>query len=323
MQQRKKQFIRAAAVALTLAALAVPASAATIGGAAVHTNNTGLNLRAGAAISSDSVAMLPNGAFLLVEAALDGWYQVVWNGRTGYVSSDYVDFAETLDGGYAFDAATLGTDVNLRAGAEVSAQLVKSFTEAGSALTVTGVAGNWLKVRDAGGTEGYIRSDLVRYTADAAVTAAAPTVQAQAATQQTQTAPAAAPAPAASALGAQIAAAAEQYIGCSYAWGGSSPSTGFDCSGLVYYLYGQSGVTLQRVAQDMYNQNGVAVSYSEIQPGDLLFFGYSEDCVTHVAIYVGNGYMIHSSTYGTGVIRSNVEQSGYYNRMYVGAKRVA
>ena len=320
MQKRKKQFIRAAATVLALAALAVPASAATIGGAVVHTNNTGLNLRAEATTSSEAVAMIPNGAFLLAEAALDGWYQVAWNGQTGYVSADFVEFAETLDGGYDFAAATLGTDVNLRAGADVSARLVKSFPTAGSALTVTGVAGNWLKVRDADGTEGYIRSDLMRYTADAAAPQPAPAPAAQTVEQK----PAVTiPAPAASALGAQIAAAAEQYIGYSYAWGGSSPSSGFDCSGLVYYLYGQYGISLQRVAQDMYDKNGAAVSYSEIQPGDLLFFGYSADCVTHVAIYAGNGYMIHSSTYGTGVIRSNVESSGYYNRMYVGAKRVA
>ena len=320
MRKRKKQFIRALALALMAAILAVPASAATVGGAVVHTNDTGLNLRAEATTLSDSMAMLPNGAFLLVEEALDGWYQVVWNGQTGYVSSDFADFSETLDGGYAFDAATLGTDVNLRAGADVSAQLVKSLPAGGSALTVTGVAGNWLKVRDTGGTEGYIRSDLVGYKADAASAPSVPASEPQTAEQKP--APVTTPAPAATALGAQIAAAAEQYIGYSYAWGGSSPSTGFDCSGLVYYLYGQSGISLQRVAQDMYNQNGVAVSYGELQPGDLLFFGYSEDCVTHVAIYVGGGYMIHSSTYGTGVIRSNVESSGYYNRMYVGAKRI-
>ena len=100
MRKTEKRLIRAAAAALTLATLAIPASAATIGGAVVHTNDTGLNLRTEATTGSTSAAMLPNGAFLLVEAALDGWYQVVWNGQAGYVSSDFVEFAETAEEGF-------------------------------------------------------------------------------------------------------------------------------------------------------------------------------------------------------------------------------
>ena len=101
-----------------------------------------------------------------------------------------------------------------------------------------------------------------------------------------------------------------------------SPSTGFDCSGLVGYVYSLYGYSLHRVAQAMYDNDGISVSWSELQPGDLLFFGYGPGSVTHVGIYVGDGQMVHASTSSTGVILTDVSGSDYYNRMYVGAKRI-
>ena len=58
-----------------------------------------------------------------------------------------------------------------------------------------------------------------------------------------------------------------------------------------------------------------------IQPGDILCFGYGPYSISHVGIYIGNGQMVHASTYTTGVIYSDFD--AYYNRMFVGAKRVA
>ena len=67
--------------------------------------------------------------------------------------------------------------------------------------------------------------------------------------------------------------------------------------------------------------DGVAVSRDELQPGDILCFGYSAWGITHVGIYIGDGQMIHASTYTTGVIVSDVD-TGYYNNTFIGAKRV-
>ena len=111
------------------------------------------------------------------------------------------------------------------------------------------------------------------------------------------------------------------YQGYSYRWGGMSPSTGFDCSGFVNYICKQYGVSLHRVAQEIYSYDGVSVSKSELRPGDILCFGYGPYNITHVGLYAGNGQMIHASTYSTGVILSDIN-SNYYTRMYVGAKRV-
>ena len=96
---------------------------------------------------------------------------------------------------------------------------------------------------------------------------------------------------------AQLMQEAEKYIGFPYVWGGSTPSTSFDCSGFVCWAYTQSGVyNLPRTtAQGIYNQC-TPISRSEAKPGDLVFFTrtyVSSSAVTHIGIYVGDGLMLH------------------------------
>lgn len=93
-------------------------------------------------------------------------------------------------------------------------------------------------------------------------------------------------------------------IGSPYIAGGNSPA-GFDCSGFVQYLYKQIGISISRSSStQMYD--GVAVSYENAQPGDILIWGYSVGIPTHSAIYVGNGQMVHATNPLQGVIASDV-----------------
>lgn len=115
-----------------------------------------------------------------------------------------------------------------------------------------------------------------------------------------------------------IVATARKYLGYKYVYGGSSPSTGFDCSGFTSYVFKQHGISLNRTAAGQYS-NGVAVSRSNLQPGDLVMFGKSR--INHVAIYIGGGQIIHASTPSTGV-RIDSLSTGYYNNNYVGARRI-
>lgn len=117
-----------------------------------------------------------------------------------------------------------------------------------------------------------------------------------------------------------VANLAMTFVGYSYVYGGASPSTGFDCSGLVYYCYGQYGYTLNRVANDQMNGNGVAVSYANLQVGDLVFFG-SGTYANHVGIYIGNGNFVHAATPSSGVRVSSLNETYYANR-YLGARRI-
>jgi peptidoglycan DL-endopeptidase CwlO len=110
---------------------------------------------------------------------------------------------------------------------------------------------------------------------------------------------------------------AMQYLGVPYVWGGSSPS-GFDCSGLVMYVYAQVGVSLPHytVAQWSY-PNSVSVPRYELEPGDLVFFAG----LGHVGIYVGNGQFIHAPHTGD-VVRIDSLNEGWYSSEYDGAKRI-
>ena len=108
---------------------------------------------------------------------------------------------------------------------------------------------------------------------------------------------------------------AMQYLGIPYRWGGSSPSTGFDCSGFVMYVYSQVGVSLPHNAAMQYGY-GSAVSRSELQAGDLVFF----NGLGHNGIYIGGGQFIHSPHTGDVVKISSM--TGWYASTYVGARRL-
>jgi cell wall-associated NlpC family hydrolase len=125
------------------------------------------------------------------------------------------------------------------------------------------------------------------------------------------------------ALGSRVIALARAQIGRPYVWGGASPQTSFDCSGLAQWVYGQVGVRLPRTAQQQYGAT-TRVNREELQPGDLLFFTRtypSRDPITHVGIYVGGGQMVNATTPGD-TIREMPAFSGYWGAHYAGAGRV-
>ncbi len=299
----KRKWFRIAVLCMLAAAiLSTPGLAVTIGGATVTGSNVRLRSSADTSTNSNIITEMAQGTFLLVEEKLDGWYKVVWNGTEGYVSAQFAAFSETAEGTYSFDSSTNGTSVNVRKSASTTSAIVRNLRNAGSELTVTGVNGQWLKIRDAEGQDGYIRSDLLRY-------------------KRSQSAVQTGAVQSAADAGSALVQTAMLYKGYAYRWGGMSPSTGFDCSGFCNYVCAQHDVSLHRVAQDIYTNDGTAVSKDELQPGDLVFFGYGAYSVTHVGMYVGDGQMIHASTSSTDVILSDIN-SNYYTRMYVGAKRV-
>ena len=211
------------------------------------------------------------------------------------------------------------TTVNVRQEANTSSTIVTTVA-LNTEVQVYSEENGWSKVK-VNNVEGYISSSLLsnskQETSRSQSTSrrTSSTKTTTKATSQTTTQTTNVPA---SGNGSSIVATAKQYLGYKYTYGGSSPSTGFDCSGFTSYVFKQHGISLNRTAAAQYS-NGVAVSRANLQPGDLVMFGKSG--INHVAIYIGGGQIIHASTPSTGV-RIDSLSTGYYNNNYVGARRV-
>lgn len=115
---------------------------------------------------------------------------------------------------------------------------------------------------------------------------------------------------------------AKAQIGRSYSYGGSDPSTGFDCSGLVHYCYAEHGSSLPRTAHELYKL-GDPVSKGSLQPGDLVFFDTASGGPkpAHVGILVSKGRFIHAPSTGESV-REDELINTYWKKAYYGARRI-
>ncbi|MGZ4032811.1 MAG: C40 family peptidase [Tumebacillaceae bacterium] len=121
-------------------------------------------------------------------------------------------------------------------------------------------------------------------------------------------------------LGERVAASAQNFIGAHYAWGGTNPQQGFDCSGFTQYVLSTNGIKVPRNSYDQF-AIGQSVSKTELQPGDLVFFTTYAPGPSHLGIYVGNGQFVHALNHTTGVITSKLD-TDYYKEHFIGAKRV-
>lgn len=180
-----------------------------------------------------------------------------------------------------------------------------------AAVTVTGITTTtsdghqWYRIKYNGITA-YVRADLLADKKDSTVTPGSGSGSGSGGTVS------------GSGTASEIANFAMGFVGYSYVWGGSSPSTGFDCSGLMYYVLTQYGYSMKRVANDQMTQ-GTYVSRSDLQVGDLVFFGYS-GYANHVGMYIGGGNFVHASTPSTGVRVNSLDESYYKTRFLCGRR---
>ena len=262
------------------------------------TTGSSLRMRAETSTSSEIITTLDKSvAVAILDDTTEGWYQVAYNGKTGYVSADYLQMDE--DNIFETCGRVNGDGVNVRSGASTEAEVLASVNT-GTIVTVNGLVDGWYDVTCQYGTKGYIRSDFLDLTKDATSSTAS---------------------------GSAIVNTANQYLGTRYSYGGASPS-GFDCSGFTMYVYSQHGYSLPHSATSQW-QSGLGsrvYSIGELQPGDLVFFNdpsrNAGKACSHAGIYIGSGQFIHSSSSkSNGVIISDLT-SGYYNTYFVGGIHV-
>lgn len=180
-------------------------------------------------------------------------------------------------------------------------------------LRMHGQASGWIKVTTSGGQQGWIASWLCATRVEPAALPASEVPQS--------------PSRAVAAghgdglgVGKRIADLALAQVGKPYVWGAESPSSGFDCSGLVYWAHGQVGIRTMRTTWDQWDDSrGKAVPTESLQPGDVVCFANTyRRGVSHVGIYIGNGRFVHAPGRGQSV---KVDSLSSRSRSYCGARR--
>lgn len=249
-----------------------------------------LNIRQEASTDSEVVGILTNhNACELLEDAGD-WYKVTSGKVTGYVSKQYLvtgDEAESIAEQEIKTVATVNTEtLNVRAEKSTDSAVLSQVGNS-EAFTVNSVADGWVEI-SVDDSVGYISQDYVT------LAQALPTAKT---IEQVKYGDGV------SDVRASVVSYALQFVGNRYVWGGTSLEKGIDCSGFTMRILGKYGISLPHSsrAQPSY---GTKISASEAKPGDLFFYG-SGRSISHVAIYIGNGQIVHASNKRDGIKVSN------------------
>lgn len=249
-----------------------------------------LNIRQEALTDSEVIGILTNhNACELLEDAGE-WYKVTSGKVTGYVNKQYLvtgDEAEAIAEQEIKTVATVNTEtLNVRAEKSTEAAVLSQVGNS-EAFTVNSVADGWVEI-SVDDSVGYISQDYVT------LAQALPTAKT---IEQVKYGDGV------SDVRASVVSYALQFVGNRYVWGGTSLEKGVDCSGFTMRILGKYGISLPHSskAQPSY---GTKISASEAKLGDLFFYG-SGRSISHVAIYIGNGQIVHASNKRDGIKVSN------------------
>ncbi len=293
-----------------------------------------VNVRQKPGTSSKVVGKLFSGCVATVLEDKGDWVYVNSGNVTGYVVKQYLLFGgeaeQAIAKKYTPKIKVTANVLNIRSGAGTNYKIIGSFTN-GAEAELLEKGKDWMKIRfSSGGTKktGYVYAKYVKVTgeprygetlAEEAARIAAEKKEAAKAAAQAEADRKAAAAKAKADKAKQVADYAKTAVGTAYVWGGTSISSGVDCSGLCYAAYKKFGYTLPRVSRDMAASRSllsVTPNTTYLKAGDLVFYA-SGGVVDHVAMYIGNGQVVHASDYSTGVIISR-----YNYRTPHSAKRV-
>jgi len=249
-----------------------------------------LNVRDQASEEGEILGKLPVSAGCEILSEENGWYYIQSGPLTGYVSAEYL-FTGDAAKEAAKSAMTLVAKVNadmlmVREGESTETKIL-TYVANGEELEVVENNGEWIKI-NIDDESGYVKAEFVDIYNTLPKGITVEELKEEDGYESTAV---------------ELVEYAKQFLGNPYVWGGTSLTNGCDCSGFTMGVYSHFGYSLSRTSGAQ-SHNGTRVSLDSLQPGDLLFYSYGGS-IGHVAIYIGNGQIIHASTERTGIIISN------------------
>jgi cell wall-associated NlpC family hydrolase len=268
--------------------------------------DTNLMIRSGPGENEKLLGKLPkDGGCEVLEESKDGWTKIKSGKVTGYVKSEYLitgtkatQLAKKV-GSYVATAKTGG--LNVRALPSTEAELIDQVAKGEELIVLDSKVftddekhGKWVKVSldsedSADGTVAYVAKEYVDLSFE--LTKAVSIEELQYGTGV-------------SSVRVKLVDLAKNYLGDRYVWGGTTLGVGVDCSGYVQALYRKMGYYIPRDSRSQ-ARGGSSISGNSLKPGDLVFYG-SSSYINHVAMYIGNGQVIHASNRRDGIKISNM-----------------
>lgn len=257
-----------------------------------------LNIRQQPTVESSIVGIIPNGGVVEVKKTGDLWYAVKSGDISGYVLKEYLVTgakAESLAEQHATRKVKFNSIGSIYAAKNKSSKIWdRPIT--GSTYNVIDESEGWVTI-DLDSAIGYISTDE-NVTYYMGLETAMPYYNVSNVSEQRK----------------NVIKYAMQFLGKPYVWGGNDPNTGADCSGFVRYCYWHSaGVWLPRVSYEQCYVGELRTSM-EMMPGDLIYYANQEGTVGHVAMYIGNGTILHAASKASGV---KLSQWNYRTPKYI------
>ncbi len=253
----------------------------------------------------------------------DDWFKIISGSVEGYIKAEYFiygDEAAQAAQDYVTHYAVVAVDrLNVRGQPDITSERIGYLTRGEKALLLEN-CGEWLKVQYAESKQGYIAAEYVTIDEEFVYAKSIAEEQAELEAQRAQQArerdsqqtspeiltdltPPDVTYTSNEELRRSIVDYAMQFLGNRYVHGGSSLAGGTDCSGFTCLLYKEYGYSLSRTPAGQYSSAGRSISYSEIQPGDIICYSSNGGAsCTHVALYIGDGKIIHEANSRKGVI---------------------
>ena len=282
-------------------------------------NARSLRLRSAASTESEVISTASRNDAVVIIREVGDFYLVNYNLDIGYMHKDYVTFKEkeNVKIGYAsFDSGS-----NVRSGPSTDSSVLAQAPK-GETCFVIGFNCTWYKV-SYNGQIGYVRSDLLTLLEMPYENAGSKGNTYKESGKSKSSGGSGSSGSSGSTEGERIANYALRFLGYSYVYGGASPSTGFDCSGLTSYVAKQFGYSIGRTANDQLSA-GTYVSRSDLRPGDIVLFERtysSSEKATHAGIYIGDGKFVHAANSRSGVVVTSLS-SDYYSSRFICGRRL-